>query len=573
MNDNTNFLLAIAFSIAILMGFHFFYEVPHQKAVAAQATAEVIAKKVAEAEGTTVTEPRAKALEKNPRILLSNEKIHGSIDLHGGRIDDLTLSNYRETVDKTSPEITLLSPTGSAAPYLPYYAEFGWLASEKGSEKVPTADTVWEASGDNHLVPGKTVSLHWNNGAGLAFQRDITLDDDYMFTVKQTVRNTSGHDATLYPFGLIARRGLPQAKGSFVGLHEGPIGVLSGQLRENGYKKLKDQPVITETSQGGWIGITDVYWLTAIIPPQDENITANFLHNVVAKEDRYQVDFRGDAVTIKAGATTDHTLHFFAGAKEVTLLDAYGKQFNAPMFDKAVDFGWFYFIAKPFFYLLEWLAKTLGNYGLAIICFTLLLRGAFYPLSETSYRSMARMKVLQPEMARLKERYGKDPVKMNEEVTKLYAKEKLNPLSGCLPMLIQIPVFFALYKVLLVSIEMRHAPFYGWIHDLSAPDPSNVFNLFGLLPFDPTTLPFIGSFLHLGAWPLLMGSTMFIQQRLSPQQPDKTTQQVFMLMPIMFTFLFASMSAGLVIYWTLSNLVAIAQQQIIALRMKPKKAT
>lgn len=561
MNDNSNFILAITLSILILMGFHWFYEVPRQKAALAKTEASKILTKEEKPEVAAAPRPRADILASDKRVRFENAVLHGSMNLKGARLDDVTLRTYRETTDKNSAEVILLSPAGTAAPSQPYYAEFGWLAAE-GTIKLPSSDSIWRASKDK-LGAGESVTLTWDNGEGLIFERDISLDDAYMFKVTERVRN-SGKDAlSLYPFALISRHGTPHTLGYSV-LHEGPLGVLDGQLKEFNYKKLKETPLTTINSTGGWAGMTDVYWLTSLIPDQKGKVTARFIHSAVGGQDRYQTDMQGEVMAVPAGGTAEKTFHFFAGAKEVAKLDAYGKDLNIPMFDKAVDFGWFYFIAKPFFHLLHFLATTLGNYGLAIIAFTVLLRLVFYPLSETSYRSMARMRDLQPEMNRLKERYGNDPMKMNEEVTALYKKEKLNPLAGCLPIFIQIPVFFALYKVLLVAIEMRHAPFYGWVKDLSAPDPTNLFTLFGLLPFDAP------SWLHLGAWPLLMGATMYLQQLLAPPQQDKTMQQVFMFLPIMFTFMLAGMSSGLVIYWTLSNALAIAQQTLINHRTKKK---
>jgi YidC/Oxa1 family membrane protein insertase len=563
MNDNNNFFLAIGISIMILMGFHWFYEVPKQRAAQSQAQASAIIKTEHIEEAPAVLKSRGEIIAVNKRITLENKNLHGSINLKGGRFDDITLINYRETTDAASPEIVLLSPTGSNEDHPAYYAEFGWLGND-AAIKLPTAETEWQ-SDTNKLTPEKGITLHWDNGQGLRFERKISLDDKYLFTVTETVKNTSSANVTLVPYSLVSRHGLP-AHVKVSTSHEGLTAVLDGQLREKDYKKLKDEPLTTYTSKGGWIGMADVYWFTGIIPDQNDTLTARFLFSTVNGQNRYQTDIKSDAVVVNAGADITKTYHVFAGAKEVSTLEAYGEALKAPMLDKAVDFGWFYLIAKPFFHVIDWLGKSFGNYGLAIIAFTILLRLIFFPLSEASYRSMARMKELQPEMNRIKERFSNDPVKMNEEVSKLYQKEKINPLSGCLPMLIQIPVFFALYKVLLIAIEMRHAPFYGWIHDLSAADPSNIFNLFGLLPF---TTP---DFLHLGAWPLLMGITMFIQQKLTPPQADKTTQQVFTLMPIMFTFLFASMSAGLVIYWTLSNVLAIAQQVLIKHRADAKPA-
>ncbi len=565
MNDNTNFFIAIALSIAILMGFHWFYEVPKQRATQSQAQASaIIEKEQPTVEAILAPKQRSDAIAASKRVKLENKNLHGSINLKGGRFDDITLIRYRETVDKNSPEIVLLSPTGSNEEHPAYYAELGWLGTD-ANIKLPAADTEWQSDGSK-LMPGKPITLTWDNEQGLKFERSISLDDDYMFTVTEKVSNTSASDVTLVPFGLVSRHGLPKNRTAMMTSHEGLTAVLDGQLREKDYNKLKDEPLTVFTSKGGWIGMTDVYWFTGIIPNQNDNVNARFLYSEVNNQKRYQTDIKSDPILVKAGSNASKTYHVFSGAKEVSVLEHYGETLNIPMFDKSVDFGWFYIIGKPFFYVIDWFGKLFGNYGLAIIAFTFLLRLVFFPLSETSYRSMARMKELQPEMTRLKERYGSDPVKMNEEVSKLYQKEKINPLSGCLPILIQIPVFFALYKVLLISIEMRHAPFYGWIHDLSAPDPSNLFTLFGLLSF---TAP---DFLHLGLWPLLMGATMFIQQKLTPPQADKTTQQVLMMMPIMFTFLFASMSAGLVIYWTISNILAIAQQTLIKHRSKPASA-
>lgn len=561
MNDNTNFFIAIALSIAILMGFHWFYEVPKQRAAQSQAQASaIIQKEIPSVEAIIVPKQRSEIIAASKRIKLENKNLHGSINLKGGRLDDITLIRYRETVDKESPEIVLLSPTGSNEDHPAYYAELGWLGTDEKT-KLPAADSEWQADGSK-LSPEKALTLRWDNGQGLKFERSISLDDDYLFTVTEKVSNTSGSDVTLVPFGLVSRHGLPKTHIGQQTSHEGLTGVLDGQLREKSYPHLKDEPLTSFTSKGGWIGLADVYWFTGIIPDQNDNVTARFLYSEVNGQKRYQGDIKSEPMLLKTGSDISKTYHVYSGAKEVSVLEHYGETLKIPMFDKAVDFGWFYLIAKPFFYVIDWLGKTLGNYGLAIIAFTFLLRLVFFPLSESSYRSMAAMKELQPEMTRIKERYGSDPVKMNEEVSKLYQKEKINPLSGCLPIIIQIPVFFALYKVLLISIEMRHAPFYGWIHDLSAPDPSNLFTLFGLLPFSAP------SWLHLGLWPLLMGITMFIQQKLTPPQADKTTQQVFTLMPIMFTFLFAGMSAGLVIYWTLSNVLAIAQQTLIKHRSK-----
>lgn len=562
MQDNANFIVAIILSAMILMGFHYFYEVPRQKAVSTRAQATSILKNDSAA-AQTVLRKRDEVLQESGRVTLGNARIHGSINLKGGRFDDVTLIHYRETIETASPEIVLLSPAGIVPPPLPYYAEFGWIAQEPGV-KVPGADTLWKTD-RAALAAGETVILSWDNGEGLTFERHVTLDENYVFKITQKVRNTGVRAVTLFPYGLISRHGMPTTMGYAI-LHEGPLGVIDGTLREHSYGKLKDEGLVTQETSGGWIGMTDVYWLASLVAPKDEKMTTRFIHSTVAEKDRFQVDLQGAAVTLAPGAEAMRQMHLFTGAKEVKQLDAYAKELDAPMFDRAIDFGWFYVIAKPFFHVIDFFYRFLGNYGLAILAFTVLLRGAFYPMQEATYRNMAKMKELQPEINAIKERHGSDALKMNEEMTKIYKREKLNPLAGCLPILVQIPVFFALYKVLLVSIEMRHTPFYGWIRDLSAPDPSNLFTLFSLVPWTPP------DWLHVGIYPILMGVTMFIQQKLSPPPADKTTYRVFMMLPLLFTFLLAKMAAGLVIYWTFSNVLAIAQQVLIKHRTTPARA-
>lgn len=574
MNDNTNFMLAIIMSVLILIGFHYFYEVPRQQAAQARVQASTILQKdTPKAESSTEQKDRNTVIAETARLPFDNGRIKGSINLKGARFDDVVLSTYHEGLDLKTPSIVLLSPSGSKLPATPYYAELGWMAAEK-DVKTPDADSIWKAD-KPELKPGSPVTLTWDNGDGLTFTRIISMDDEYVFTVEQRVANHGKADVTLYPFGLIAHHLSPEAYQALMqkhtSVHEGPLGVLDGSLREHSYKKLKNEGLITQESKGGWIGMTDIYWLASIIAPPDDKLTARFLHSTVGQDDDYQVDVQAPAMSVKAGAEASYTFHVFTGAKEVKKLDAYEKSLHAPMFDKAVDFGWFYMFAKPFFYVIDFLYRLLGNYGLAILAFTVLIRVAFYPMQESMFVNMARMKELQPEMNRIKEAYGSDPMKMNEKMTEIYKREKLNPLAGCLPILVQIPIFFALYKVLLVNIEMRHAPFYGWITDLSAPDPSNIFNLFGLIPWSGRVdFLFIHFDMHLGILPLLMGITMFVQQKLSPPPPDKTTAQMFLFMPIMFTFLLAGMPAGLVIYWTFSNLLAIAQQTLIKHRTKSK---
>jgi YidC/Oxa1 family membrane protein insertase len=424
---------------------------------------------------------------------------------------------------------------------------------------VPAADTVWQASG-GELRPDQPVTLSWDNGAGLRFEREITIDDAYLISVTQRVTNDGEAPVSLRPYGLISRWGTPNTLGFYI-LHEGPIGALDGKLREIDYSDLVEDGDVELASEGGWLGITDKYWLSALIPDQQGEIKATFRHHVTDGQDRYQVDYLRPAMTLAPGQAIEASERVFAGAKEVQLLDRYKEAYDIPLFDRAVDFGWFYFLTKPLFHVLHFFYKLVGNYGVAILLLTLLVKMLFFPLANKSYRAMSKMKKLQPEMMRLREQFGDDKMRMNQELMGLYKKEKVNPMSGCLPIIVQIPVFFALYKVLFVSIEMRHAPFFGWIRDLSAPDPTTLFNLFGLIPWDPP------AFLMIGIWPLLMGATMLLQTKLNPQPADPMQARIMMMLPLMFIFLFATFPAGLVIYWTWNNVLSISQQWVIMKRM------
>ena len=571
MPDQRNLVLAIVLSVTIILAFQYFYELPRIRE--AQRLQELRQDSVTEtmpapegatvpdapaAPGAAVTPPgvtQGDVLASTERVGIENPRLRGSMPVAGGRIDNLVLTDYKVTLAPDSPHVSLLNPPGAADPY---FVEFGWVAGEQAGP-VPDRDTVWQASAPE-LRPDQPVTLTWDNGEGLRFARELAVDEDYMFTVTQSVRNTTGQAVTLYPYGLISRWGTPQTLGFFI-LHEGPIGVLNGKLVEIDYDDLQDDGVIEHASTGGWLGITDKYWLTALVPDQDRDVVANFRHTIAGGEDRYQVDYLWPAMTVAPGETIEVTNRVFAGAKEVGLLDRYREAYGIPLFDRAVDFGWFYFLTKPIFHILHFFYQVFGNYGVAILILTLLVKILFFPLANKSYRAMSTMKKLQPEMMRLREQYGDDKMRMNQELMALYKKEQVNPMSGCLPIVIQIPVFFALYKVLFVSIEMRHAPFFGWIQDLSAPDPTSLFNLFGLIPWDPPAL------LMLGVWPLLMGATMLLQFKLNPQPADPIQAKVMMLLPIVFTFLFATFPAGLVIYWTWNNVLSIAQQWLIMKRM------
>jgi YidC/Oxa1 family membrane protein insertase len=420
------------------------------------------------------------------------------------------------------------------------------------------------------------VTLSWDNKAGQVFQLVVSVDDNYMFGIDQKVQNNGTAAIQVYPWSRIRRDYKPVTSGYYI-LHEGMLGVLGGTLQEQTYDKAKTEsektkgPSLKMDTTGGWAGITDKYWLTALIPDQATPVTAAFRHVTENGADRYQVDFVPTAAqTVEPGAAMSVTSHLFAGAKVVQLLDRYEAEYHIPNFDKAVDFGWFYFLTKPIFYALDWLYHLIGNFGVAIMIFTVCVKALFFPLASKSYRSMSRMKLLAPKMTEIRERLKDEPQKMQAEIMQLYKAEKVNPASGCLPMVVQIPVFFSLYKVIFVTIEMRHAPFFGWIHDLSAVDPTNVFNLFGLIPFDPT--PY-SHFLHLGAWPLIMGVTMFFQQKLNPAPPDPVQARIFQFMPIIFTFMLSSFPAGLVIYWSWNNTLTILQQWTIMRRTRlPKPA-
>lgn len=573
MTDQKNLVLTIVISIAILFGFHYFYERPRQ--LAAQAEAQRQQALVAEQAPSTVpgatpgigadaavpaVRDRAAVLAETGRVAISTPSLHGSINLRGGRVDDLTLAKYKTTPDKNSPEVVLLAPVGTEHPY---YAEFGWVAANAGDAvALPKADTVWTASA-NTLTPDSPVTLSWDNGAGLVFERTFAIDANYMFTVTQRVRNETGAPVALNPYGFVQRRGTPKVEGTYV-LHEGPLAIVDGTLKEYKYGDLKeDGKTINLSSTGGWIGITDKYWLVGLIPDQAQTTDMRVLHQKAAT-DIYQIDYKAPAVTVAAGAAAETTHRLFAGAKIVGLLNEYNDKLGIDSLDYAVDWGWFYFLTKPFFHGLDWLGVTIGNFGIAILVFTVFLRLAFFPIANKQYEAFAKMKKLQPKMEELKKKHGDNREALSMEMMKLYKEEKANPLAGCLPILLQIPVFFALYKVLYVTIEMRHAPFYGWIHDLSAPDPTTLFNLFGLIPWDPP------SFLHIGIWPLLMGVTMWLQQKMNPSNPDPVQQKVFMLLPFIFTYMMAAFPAGLVIYWTWSNLLSIAQQWFIMRRMGVK---
>jgi YidC/Oxa1 family membrane protein insertase len=575
--EQRNLLLAIVLSVGILIGFQYLFEkvrpVPPPAPTPSTATAPSTPAPGSAALGVAALAPaatggapaapapetREAAIAGQKRVRINTPRLHGSIALSGGRIDDLTLADYHDTVDPKSPEVVLLWPTGTKEPY---FAEFGWVPETDGV-KVPGPDTQWAAAG-GPLTPDSPVTLSWDNGAGLVFTRIITIDKNYMFTVRDAVRNTGSAPVSLLPYALITRTGTPQVAGYYI-LHEGMIGELEGSLREVKYSSLDPGKPIDYASTGGWLGFTDKYWLAALIPPQNEAIKARFTHRIEGGIDRYQTDLLGPAVTVPADGTAARSTRFFAGAKELNLLLAYAHT-GIRNFDLAIDFGYFWFLTKPIFQILQFFFELLGNFGLAILLLTLIIKLLFFPLANKSYSAMSKMKLLQPEMQKIRERFPEDKARQQQEIMAMYKKVGANPLAGCLPIVIQIPVFFSLYKVLFVTIEMRHAPFFGWIHDLSAPDPTSFANLFGLLPFSPQAVPMIGPMLMIGAWPLLMGVTMYLQQKLNPQPVDPIQARMFMLLPIVFTYMLSAFPAGLVIYWAWNNLLSIAQQWTIMRR-------
>ncbi|MGF1561507.1 MAG: membrane protein insertase YidC [Geminicoccaceae bacterium] len=578
MSEQRNLVLAIILSVGIILAWQFLYEIPRLEQQRAQMAVQEMQEAARPDSDATLPAPntagaslgdasgaaetpvsRDAALAEADRVRIDNGRLHGSLNLKGARLDDITLADYHETIDPNSPEIILFSPSNGPAGY---FAEFGWVAREEGVA-LPDAETVWQASGGEIGQNGPVTLLH-DNGEGLRFSRTVNLDDNYMFTLTRSVTNDGDTPVTLFPYGLISRHDTPATQGIWI-LHEGPIGVLQDTLEEVNYGELRDEGVIAfEGSTGGWLGITDKYWLAALVPDQTTPLTGTFRHTMRDNRDRYQSDYLGGGLTVQPGQTVQVTDRIFVGAKEVRLLDAYSQQYSIPLFDRAVDFGWFYFITKPFFYALNYLNQVFSNYGVAILILTLGIKIVFFPLANKSYVAMSKMKALQPEMLRLREKHEDDKMKLNQEMMALYKREKVNPAAGCLPILIQIPIFFSLYKVLFVSIEMRHAPFFGWIQDLSAPDPLSIFNLFGLLPFE------VPAFLVIGIWPLLMGATMWLQTKLNPAPTDPMQARIMAMLPFMFIFLFATFPAGLVIYWTWNNVLSIGQQWLIMRRMGVK---
>ena len=588
--DTRNLFLAIALSVLVMAAWQYFYAGPlYQREHQSQMQANNSAPKTEAEPGAPPATPGAslpaaasppggptataagtvsEVLAASSRVTIDTPSIGGSIDLKGGKIDDIILKDYRETIDPKSPNIRLFSPPGAPNAY---WAETGFVSA--AGAKTPNLDTVWTADRKT-LTVDQPVTLTWDNGAGLIFKRVIAIDDKYMFTITDSAVNSGTAPATMQAFGLILRHGRPNVAGYSV-LHEGFVGVITGggasqvaltlPVQEVTYAAIEKDTGRARAYQGdgGWLGFTDKYWGSAVIPDQTAPIEARFSASGTVQPVDYQADFLGKEQTVEPGASIETKTRVFAGAKEVSTIDSYESNLGIKKFSLMIDWGWFWMITMPMFRLLDAIYKVVGNFGVAILIVTVLVKLAFFPLANRSYQSMAKMKMIQPKIAALKELYPDDRAKQQQEQMELFKREGVNPVAGCLPMVIQIPVFFALYKVIFITIEMRHAPFFGWIRDLSAPDPTNVFTLFGLIPWDPTALPVFGHFLALGIWPLIMGVSMFFQMKMNPEPADPVQKSMFAWMPVIFTFMLGTFPAGLVIYWTWNNTLTVIQQYYI----------
>jgi YidC/Oxa1 family membrane protein insertase len=569
-DNSRNTMIFVVCAVAVMLAYQIFVLNPAQKRQEAEGrtrAAAAAANPVAAAPpGAAVFVDRPEALAQSPRIRIETPALAGSVALKGGRIDDLFLKDYRQTLDKASPPVELFRPEGAKQAY---FADLGWT----GQGALPTPMTLWTQTAGTTLAPGQPVTLSWDNGQGLTFTRTISVDEHYLFTVADTVANRGAAPVQLAPYASVQRQGLPPDVTNNMILHEGAVGSLGERLQLIKFKDWKKKGLETVASTGGWVGVTDKYWLAAVIPDQKEPVTGAFRVSTVNGVDVYEANFAAPARTVAPGTQTTQTTRVFAGAKKVSVLQDYQKALGIPRFDNAVDWGNFWFFTRPIFWLLEKFYSAVGNFGVAILLLTITIRTLFFPLANKSYASMSKMKKLQPQMEEIKKKNDKDPAKQQQEIMELYKREKVNPLAGCLPLLLQIPVFFALYKVLFVTLEMRHAPFFAWIHDLSAPDPTTILNLFGLIPWNPAATPVVGSILggtlHIGVLPLIYGFTMWLTQAMSPPpSTDPTQKLIFQFFPIIFTFTLARSPAGLLLYWSFSNLFTICQQYVIMHRLK-----
>ncbi len=559
-----NVLIAIVLSMAVLLGWSYFFAGPQieaekarqtrQSEIAAKTAQPAAAPSAAQAIPSTKPATREAGLAASPRIAIETPALKGSIALKGGTIDDLSLVKYRETVDPKSPNIVLFSPLSQAGGY---FARFGWQSSGQ-AVKLPDSETIWTAKSPGPLTPSNPVTLEWANGAGLTFRRVISVDENYMFSINDEIENKTASDVAVKPYARLFRFGAPTTPSVWI-QHEGLLGVPGDAgLQEITFHDAAIEPAAKFSNKtGGWVGITDKYWASAIIPDQKVAYNATLegeQPKTAGQLPMFLAEYEAEPTVVAAGSVASVKTQLYAGAKQASIIEKYGEDLGIEKFDLMIDWGWFYFLTKPMNHALTWLYGILGNFGFAILALTVIVKLLFYPLANKSYVSMAKMKKLQPQMEALRERFKDDKPRMQQELMQLYQKEKINPAAGCLPILVQIPVFFALYKVLYTSIDMRHAPFVGWIQDLSAPDPTSIFNLFGLLPFA------VPEFLQIGVWPIIMGMTMWVQMQLNPPQPDPVQQQIFSWMPLMFTFLLGTFPAGLVIYWAWNNVLSIIQQ-------------
>ena len=550
--DNKNVFIAIALSMSVLLFWAAFFESPKQ------VNTESVSKKIEKNQENAITPnidemqivkkiSRNESITNSKRIKIENNNIVGSLTLEGGLIDDISFKNHKQNLN-SNKNIEFLNPAQTENGF---YVETGWTSI--GSKiKVPSKKSTWKVNGNNILSENKPVILQWNNGEGIIFKKQIELDDKYLFKITQQVQNNTNKQIDLYPYAQITRNKIPDDIQNFYISHEGFIGVFDEELKEDDYDDIEEKKIVREANKG-WFGITDKYWMTALVPKNGENFKSTFLY-----QDAFKANYILNKPTlISPSASNTNEVRLFVAAKEVETIDTYAANQNIEKLDLVIDWGWFYFFTKPLFFIIDYLFKYSGNFGIAIVLITIGIRLLFFPLANYSFRSMAKMKAVQPEMVRLKELHKEDKVKLQQEMMALYRKEKINPASGCLPVLIQIPFFFAIYKMLFISLEMRHQPFFGWIKDLSAQDPTSLFNIFGLIPWDPP------SFLIIGIWPILMGASMWVQQKLNPAPADPIQAKIFAFFPIFLTVILASFPSGLVVYWTVNNILTITQQWVI----------
>ncbi len=553
--DTKNVIAAISLSAAVIILYGLFFAPPPKEINNLNQEKTVLNSEAPKLDSSDkfIEISREEAIKESERVKFENQNIKGSISLLGGTIDDLVFKNYTETLDGKN-KITLLHPKKFGQGY---YVETGWVSSSKNID-LPSSQTVWKVEGNEKLAPNQPVTLSWSNKQGINFKKKIKIDEKFLFSIDQTVINKTDKSYDFYSYGQIIRNKAPEITNFYI-LHEGLIGVFDEQLVEEDYEDIKEKE-FSKNANTGWLGITDKYWITTLIPEENKSFRADFDF-----KDKFRANFiETKPLELSPNATVSSNVRVIVAAKEVDVIDGYAESSKISKFDLAIDWGWFYFFTKNFFFAIDYFFKLTGNFGIAIILITICIRILFFPLANYSFRSMAKMKVLQPEMTRLKELHKDDKMKLQQEMMALYKKEKVNPVSGCLPIFIQIPFFFAIYKVLFVTLEMRHQPFYGWIEDLSERDPTSIFNLFGLIPWDPP------SFLIIGVWPCLMGLTMYLQQKLNPTPPDPIQQKIFMFFPLFLTIILAPFPSGLVIYWTINNVLTMAQQVVIMKQTKVK---